>query len=1242
MVELCSTEHVTRTCRSWYRVGAGLICFLLLSLLPITAQVMSGNLSGTVADTSGAVVPKADVELKNVTTNDIRKTVSDNSGYFHFAAVPRGTYTVTISAQGFASWKNENLVVNQGENLTLPNIRMKIASDSQEVTVVSSAAGVIPTDTGESRTTLNTTMVTDLGIQGRNTGELIKFMPGMAMNTGLNQQSYNSLVTKTGDGPIGQFSASGGQPYGGLQLTTDGASIVDPGNQGGSLANINQDQTAEVTYLNSAFGADTAKGPTVFQSTSKGGGSSLHGGAYLYARHSIFNSMDAYLKSNQSFKKPEDSYYYPGFTVGGPILIPGTGLNKNRDKLFFFVGYEYMRQTPAGTLHQVTVPTADMLKGNFSDAVMAPFSKLGGGVNNVPCSASQSAQWWYNNYCGAALGQKEVNNGQILTSAFDSNSLALVKLMPSPNQDPAAHNGYNYAFLDTAPANRWELRARGDWNINQNTKFYLIYTRQNEGDLNNFGIWWWPSDSLMYPTQVSGKTTSQTWSASLVHIFGPSVTNEALVTWSNWLFPNKPADASKVNPANVGFAAKMPFDMTGKIAPQIPNLLSWGCNSGGSSGCFPGWYAPSFPASFQGGAFGNHKKVPSVQDNLTWVLGTHSLKFGAYWSFNYQSQTNGWGDGAWGQGRYEFDNWASNTTGNPLADLLLGHAQSFNQANKTPVLNMGAYDAAFYAQDGWKMTRRLTVNYGLRFSHQGQWFPTQGAGLAVWDPSSYSNAPYAPTYTGMVWNGKDKSIPKSGFESVAFSPDFRGGAAYDLRGDGRTVLRGGFGIYRWQFAINDVNPALTPTLGVQVVNTPGLMKLSDAANYTPAAENMGNCQASASCGSYQVIQKGDDRTPYTQNWNVIVSQQVPWRSLVEIEYSGNRTRNALLTGNGSNMNFISNINKIPVGALFGADPVTGINYYQQSCAAGSCQTPSTSTSSAIPVTNQDYRPYRNYGALNLIQHGSYSNYNAMMISWQKQQGAVTFLANYTWSKVMGIRDGQTNNGNGDGATVDPFNIRNNYGPLAYDHSHIFNVAYVVKLPSFVHHNLFLKGAVNGWTVSGTSQLQAGAPIQPSTGGTLNITWPTSTPTGYVGLSNAAVLGTDSQILMPQLTCNPKGKKYFDVNCFAAPTISQQTASTFSPQKVGPSGPTVWPYIKGPAYQNHDLGLYKTFKFLERNNVEFRIFAFNFLNHPLPQFGNNDINLIPAYGGTNTNSNTKGVPLYKYNRRVMELAIKYSF
>lgn len=1247
---------------------------LLLSCFFLTPAAMaqrdSGTISGTVQDQGQAVIPNATVTLQSTTTGDKRTITSNAAGMFTFAAVPVGSYDLTIDAQGFSQYASKGIIMHAGEDHRIPNIALGIAGAQTQVEVTASDAAVIPTDNGTSSTTISQDLVENLSVQGRDAAELVKFMPGMGMNNGLSQSEWNSQTTSTNSGPIGQFSASGTTPYGGMQMTLDGAGLVDPGNMGTQIANVNQDTTAEFTYLNAAFGADTPRGPTIIQITSKSGGQKYHGDLYTYARNWQANANDAYYKAaNPGATRPMDHQFYPGATIGGPVPFVGKRLH---DKLFFFGGFEKMLQNPFPTLHYLVTPTQEMINGDFSAATL-------------PGQQSSSSTWWpsaavpctvapnWTSYCASGskqTGFADWSNGHLVNkAAIDPDGLALMtylnKIHP-PNVDPATHNGYNYQYLDNPPVNRWEARARGDFNPTERDKFSVVYTQQNEDDISNLGIWWTPGFASPSPSPLGATTLAKLWTANYTRILSPSSTNEFSFSRSYFTFPPTYKNPEAMTAQAAGFTNHNPFGQPASNAfDQLPNILSWSGNTGNNSGSFSGLYAPPAIKGFKNG-YGNQKSILGFQDNFTKILGRHSLKAGFFWDDNHQLQTTGYGN--WSQGAISFDNYTTYTTGNSFADMLIGHTGGETQVADAPIHDMAYHEWAVYAQDTWHATNKLTLNYGVRFDHDGQWYPLSGPGLAVWDESAYNtdsngNVGVPNTlFPGMRWHENKGSVPDSGFVSKFLVPDPRVGAAYDLHGNGKTVVRGGFGVYRWQFSEGDVDAALNPSYNVKTITTAATESFAALGSFAPNSSTWcalpqgadpsqpnsaygGNTCPSGVFG----IKQGEDKTPYTMNWTAMVDQEIPGRMVFELQYIGNATRNSLITGNGTTENFYSNINKIPLGAMWGTynlpgAPNDGQSLYQLACNQGQCGTPNNNYLSG-------YRPYKDYGVLNVIQHGNYSNYHGMVVALQKQTGRATFLVNYTWSKVLGIRDGASNNGNGNGTMVDPFNLRANYGPLAYDHTHIFNAAYVIHLPGAGLQNRLVKGFTSGWDLSGDTQVQSGSPLQPNTGGNLNVQWITSdTSAGGHSFnpSNTYMLGTNAVVLQPYLTCDPANTgahNKFNVSCFQAPTTQ------------GVNGQSVWPDVQGPKFVNSDLALAKIFKIKESQNISFRASAFNFINHPLPQFSlASDVNLqlkcnsttqdsvnpTCDQGGANVNAQTTGHPFYETGRRVVEVALKYNF
>ncbi len=225
-------------------------------------QQLTGTITGIVYDSVGAVVPNATVVLKNEASGDVRPTVTEGDGHFTITAVQPATYTLTISAQGFTTWQEPGIVMGQGDHRTVPKIQLKVGTASATVQVVSSDAGAMPLDTAEISTTLNEQMISEFPLVGRDAAELIKVMPGVAFAHGSSQGSgFNGTPVGSNSGPVGNFSANGTQPNGPMALMLDGANLVDPGNSGTQIANINQDMTAEIKVLTVELRRRIRQGP---------------------------------------------------------------------------------------------------------------------------------------------------------------------------------------------------------------------------------------------------------------------------------------------------------------------------------------------------------------------------------------------------------------------------------------------------------------------------------------------------------------------------------------------------------------------------------------------------------------------------------------------------------------------------------------------------------------------------------------------------------------------------------------------------------------------------------------------------------------------------------------------------------------------------------------------------------------------------------------------------------------------
>jgi hypothetical protein len=1234
---------------------------LVLSFSIANAQQLTGTLSGIASDQTDARIPGAHVAIVNDASGDKRDAATDSAGFFSVTALVPGSYTVTISAKGFASWEEHGITLNQGDSRTIPNIHLKISSDATAVTVISGQDAEVPVDTAEVSATLNNELVDSATLTGRNAAELIKMMPGIAFNnSGGTGSGYNSQVTGTNNGPAGNFSANGTQPYGTTDVYLDGANLIDPGNAGTQVANINQDMTDSIKYLSASYGAEFAKGPAVLQAFSKSGGQKFHGEAYLYARNTAVGYANDWNNKFQGNPVYPQSFYYAGGNVGGPIFFPH--FNKNKDKLFFWGGYEKMIQHPYAAPVNINVPTANQLAGDFNnDGVPSQVQSTDGYAYSVPCNSN--AGW---EGCSAADSPWAPASGSTagsvpnLTPYFDPSGVIATKLIPPANQTPSAANGWaNYVFSPSLPQNRWEGTGKVTYAFNDNNKLWGSYAYQSEVDEHPLSIWWAPAYTVPYPSAPQGNETANLYLANYTHVFSSTSTNEFVFAYAKFVNDSVETKPSGVSESALGFPAESIYGSS-HATDQIPNFFdSWA-----------GQDAAIGEMSFNGGiygknTFGKTSKAPSIADTFTKIVKTHSIKAGFYWDTqenlqSYSSNFGPGGGGAWAE--YDVSPWSSVSTSNIVLDRLMGRNASYTEQSSVPVPDELWHQWSLWAQDSWKASRKLTVNVGLRADHMGQWYDKLGD-AQVWDPATYSNAANPPANTGIEWHKLDSAIPTSGWPSKLFYYDPRVGAAYDVFGSGKTVVRVGFGTYRYNISDN-AGSFMTGPLGSFSYGTPsGFYGYHMNGGVTCGGLNAGITSSCSGAQTFTVpaglnqdgsspnfAKMGESKIPYANTYSFGVAQALPGHTVAQVSYVGSMSRNQLLDGSGD----LLDPNQIPLGAFFGADPKTGVV---------TNPAPVTGNSALVP---QDYRPYQNYQAMHLYQHGGFGNYNSLQVAAQKQSGNLFVFTNFTFGKALGTRDGSTANGNGNGNTVDPFNLDANYGPLGYDHTKIFNLSLSYKLPKPIHGNAILGGVVNGWQLSNYTTYQDGSNLQ-STNPVLNAQYTnnfvsTSNPTGqpYITMPNgqqAAGINTSvwygstawANALIPILTCNPaKGlqkHQRFNPSCFAAP--EPPSASGY-----GVQGPFEWPYLRNPSYFSSDMAIFKAFKVTESQRFEVRISATNWLNHPNSAFdlsGTNSDDELQFTGYSsgagmiaNHNTNTTGIPLAKQGYRWMQFAGKYYF
>lgn len=1218
-------------CRSILKTTLAAIIVVASSALLFAQQ--TGSVVGTVMDKTGAVVASANVTLTNTQTQDVRRSTTNAEGFFAFSGTVAGDYSVKVESPGFQAAEQAGIHISPGDRRNL-NVTLGVAATAEHVTVEVNASQVQVVDSGDLSSTLSSKDIGNLALEGRDVTELVRTLPGFNNNT-----SYNGVQNKSGylgqitsiQSSVGNGFSGNGSPdrAGGADLISDGAHILDPGCNCNANQTVNGDMVAEVKVTTSSYSADNETGPVVISAVSKSGSSEYHGAAYLHYRNWHLNSNDwIYNHQTPVQPRPQDRYWYPGGQISGPVPF-------THKKLTFFTGYEYYNQafpnqTVSSGLVEAMVPTVSERAGHFDPTLpdnAAVCSSIAGWV---------SGQYRCQNFTtiNTAGGVVSGITNDDVSSYIAPGAKALLTMIPTPNHTPTAAADYNYVLPLITTNNGYMFHGRADYAVNDSTKLYVSYNQQHENYEIPITRWWAPADSIPYVGNPSSSNASRTISGNLVKVFNSTTTNEFLAGLSYLHVPETLGNPKAVSRQAQKYPYTSPSGAT--IMPSITN--SWWTSDLG------------IPQLIDTGRvyYWETKWQPSIEDNLTKVLKTHTLKFGVSWMRSRdQGSSVGQGNGPNGTVGYG-PIWDFSGPGgtqitsayNPVLDFLLDRPGSFSYA-PAPVTDMQDAGWGFYGQDEWKISKRFTLSFGLRLSHDEPWIDATGKyGASAWTQAWY-NADVAANITtlpGMRWHAMDSAIPLAGrtLNAMFYAPRF--GIAYDIFGNGKTMLRGGFGTYYYR-------DGLGGSSGTSVAQGGTSCGISGA-TFLSQIDQGTNVQCAGGFGgvtSAGAVDPNDHVEPRTYTYNFTVSQQTLWSSVLEVSYSGNQTSDL--------MNPLQNINNVPIGAFMKPDPNPASQYFGQVLSIE--QITSSNTINTGSTAQQDYFPLTHYTSLNLIRHNAWANYNALQVTWSKQRGHFSYNLNYTFSKMLGINK-----------TPDPINLQNDYGIMSQDHTHVLNASYSYDVGSRFKSRL---GSIvlNGWLVSGITGIQSGVEIPQAFSANLGLQGSNTIPNPYAGsnsnstdpntVNSSYYLGTPSYTLMPTLTCNPaqglKSGQHINPNCFSLPAAPQFTTADQGQNwvltQLGGQGLYQMPYLRGPAYFNTDLSLARTVKITERQNVQIKFSGFNFLNHPLTSFDQNNANNLNLNYTTGALASkgtgwAYGVPNEKFGRRVLEMSLRYNF
>jgi hypothetical protein len=1245
---------------SGWRLAILALAFLALIPSGLLAQVGSAALSGVVQDPTGAVVAGATATLTNQVSGAKRSTISNGDGMFSFSAVPSGDYTLSVTATNFKGSTQNGIHLDPGDNKSIPDIVLAVGPASETVTVGQSV-GSLPLDSGQLSSTITANDLDLLSIVGRDATELQRTLPGFAIR---NLGSTNSAPDFS-QVQIGQPTpyASNGAPVAGISLKLDGANLTDAGSFGASLQNIDDSFVSEVQVQTSNFGADQSNGPVVITGVTKAGTANYHGSLYTFARVYGLNANDWLAKYN-GIARPDDRFIYPGGTFGGPV--------PHFKKLTFFAGAEYDAQrnvyaygSAGSAIIHALVPTAAMRKGDFSagalSAFLGPMLTNGNyGTFNTPPTVGDN---------GSSL-----SNGNI-AAFLNPGAMALVNgTLPLPTRTATGADGFNYDNLDLANNNVSQFVGRLDYNISPRNVVFGRYSFEKQKQGEPMIPYYSPAaSSVMGAVNTPGYgVDNDDWvhsaAANYVTIFTPTMTNElyATLTWFVESFDAREIAAlqkSAINyPYNGAFANK---------DTQYPQLGTYTTYGGLPLGLWPDYSLNPLELK---------KLQPNVGDNITKVWGKNTVKVGifAQRTTNNQTatnpQTNGviqdyyYGaagsyfadyNGTYPDGSPAYGNPHFNS-GNALANFFEGQIQDWHQQNFNPYTNLYFWNTDFYAQDTWRATSNLVVTFGARVSKLGAWQDAHGIGAAIWNPALYTTTYNATTnpLPGITWHANTPSIPNAGVSPPPIYFEPRIGFSWDVLKDGKTVVRGGFGIYRFHDSVVDVTSEFAEAENVRFTDLQGFgdntLEGVNTLNLNPNTygnTGLGSTETYISPATIYGLDPNDNKEPVTNNYSFSIARQMPGDWILQASYVGNNS-NSLMDNGTTQAVVLDNINAIPVGTLFTPTAAAAIN----AAAPGACNATGCTPVQAASLDNiynypgdkavQKARPYPNYSQILEPEHNTFANYNGFQIEAIKHIGRLNFNANYSFSKALGIL-GSSADFNWT-AGIDPFHLANNYGPMNFDRSQVLNLSYSYQTGKFTDAHL-LGEFVNNWLISGITNMQSGANMQtgvsPSPGyyvqGNIN------QGANAYPVESQSILGTPDVNLQPVLTCNPKADRadrathqYLNPSCFALPAI-------------GTNGQYIEPYVHGPAFFDSDLTLEKGISLGEGRNLRFRIAGFNFLNHPLNSFGtgyasqttlqlsNTSATGTPQTATYNPLSDFGSAPL-KLGRRLMEVSAKFTF
>jgi len=1118
------------------RLAVFLLAVFLSSAATAAAQSVSGSIAGTVVDETRQALPGATVTLVNEQTADSRLTATNDSGAFIFPSVQPASYTLRIELSNFAPFERRTVIVPANQVVSVGTIQLKVGSLSETV-VITAVSPIVQSASSDRSALITSNQIETIADRGRDVVSLLRLLPGVA---------YQAPT----DAPGGNFGTTTPNINGNRAtwntMTVDGVVGNDMGSPQVFSSSINFDAIGEVQVELNNYRAEYGRnGGPVVNIVTKSGTKAYKGTAYWYKRHEKLNAND-FFNNRNGIAKPLYRYDTAGATLGGPVPIPK--LSSSRDKLFFFYSFDGLRSLNPRPLQQVTVPTAAERAGDFSQSLDQNGRLI---VIRDPLTGQP--------FPGNVIPASRINiNGQALLGVFP---------VPNALDRNVTKGAYNYNFQESLDVPKRQNVARLDYHPTAKDAFY--------GRIST-----WYGDNKGYNVAAGGSPwglvklhylfTDDSGVFNYTRVVSNRIVNEASVSLRHSTENGPPlsdAELARIQKTQVGFRL-------GQLIPSINPL-----------GIIPqvtfGSAIPNVANITYDGRtpLTGDDKLFSVNDTLTMALGTHTYKIGAY----VEHARNEEGPTATFAGRFDFSRDTNNAldTGYPYANALLGQYTNYLESTTRPGGGGLANVVEGFAQDTWRATPKLTLDYGVRLAWYTHWVHESGGASAFslerYDPSKaprlYNPAivdgvrvgrdlvtgatvpavligAFVPN-TGDLNNGivlaTDSSYP-SGFKNrPPLLPEPRVGFAYDMNGDGKTALRGSFGIFHntrlsgnvnWQATRNpplQLNPQIFYGTMDTLLQSSGYNFPSDAQGFEKATH-----------------------TPTLYSYSIGVQRDIGWNTVVDAAYVGSQSRNLLQT---------QNLNLVPYGARFAAAN-------QDATRPGS------------PLPDNFFRPIPGYANVWYFENIGRGDYNALQLQANRRfAGGLQFGVAYTYSRS---RDFTSNNETGTGSNMQVATYQDpatwNYGRSSFDQPHVAVVNYTWELPkgSSVWNTAVARALLDNWQISGLSTFASGTPV--------NVTFTTTDGADITG-GGDTIRATGASGNVPLVNGDPSlpGDKrgllaWFDTTVFARPARGNPGNS---PKDV----------VRGPGINNSDVTIFKNIPLASgQRRLQLRWEVYNVFNH----------------------------------------------